>query len=63
MGSSISTYAKFSEKCTCTYQRVRNISFSGNVAYVLNKDYLTKRKHLLGKSVSVIKSSKIIFSE
>ena len=63
MGSSISTYAKFSEKRTSTYQQVRNISFSGNVAYILNKDYLTERKHLLGKSESVIKSSKIIILE
>ena len=45
-GHPLSTYAKFSEKTdisntlirtrTCAYQGVRNVSFSENVAYVLN---------------------------
>ena len=45
-GHPFSAYAKFSEKLTfltslirtrtCAYQGVRNVSFSENVAYVLN---------------------------
>ena len=35
-GHPFSTYEKFSEKLTFAYQGVRNISFSGNFAYVLN---------------------------
>ena len=44
---SFSTYEKFSEKLTflnplirtrtCAYQRVRNVSFSENFAYILNE--------------------------
>ena len=36
---SFSTYSKFSEKltfCTCAFQGVRNSSFSGNFAHVLD---------------------------
>ena len=32
-----STHAKFPEKRTCAYQRVRNVSFSENFVYVLNE--------------------------
>ena len=37
-GKPLSTYAKYSEKLTflCAYQGVRNVSFSENLAYVLN---------------------------
>ena len=49
-GRSFSTYGKISEKLTfltplirtpmCAYQRVRNVSFSENFAYVLNEWFL-----------------------
>ena len=61
--SSISWYAKFSEKlsfltyvCTCAYQGVRSVSFSGNFAYILNT-------YFVGCILTVVDHLKVHFQQ